>query len=148
MSPAKSASRGGLRPGVAAARKSTKARARARGASRKQRLRAARRLKAQGLSSPAIGKRLGIAPSTVRDLLTDPTRSNAKRRQKNLSRRRARARVRAARGWKRGGPVTRNPGESYADFRKRQKSQRGVIVAAYVKRHKAATEAAGTEVKR
>ncbi len=39
------------------------------------------RLKSQGLSSAQIGKRLGLAPSTVRDYLTDPNRDRARRRQ-------------------------------------------------------------------
>jgi transcriptional regulator with XRE-family HTH domain len=38
-------------------------------------------LKAKGLTSPQIGKKLGIAPSTVRDYLNDPDRSKARRRQ-------------------------------------------------------------------
>jgi transcriptional regulator with XRE-family HTH domain len=38
-------------------------------------------LKAKGLTSPQIGKKLGIAPSTVRDYLNDPDRAKARRRQ-------------------------------------------------------------------
>ncbi len=48
---------------------------------RRQRLATIRRLKKQGESSSAIGKQLGLAPSTVRDYLNDPQRVKARRRQ-------------------------------------------------------------------
>lgn len=48
---------------------------------RAERLRKIRRLKAQGKSSSAIGREIGIAPSTVRDYLSDPNRERARKRQ-------------------------------------------------------------------
>ncbi len=48
---------------------------------RRVRIRRIAALRAQGLSSPQIGKRLGIAPSTVRDYENDPYRQKARRRQ-------------------------------------------------------------------
>jgi hypothetical protein len=49
---------------------------------RRRRVRRIAGLRAQGLNSPQIGKRLGIAPSTVRDYERDPFRQKARRRQK------------------------------------------------------------------
>jgi hypothetical protein len=46
-----------------------------------KRIRRIASLRSQGLSSPQIGKRLGIAPSTVRDYERDPFRKKARRRQ-------------------------------------------------------------------
>jgi predicted transcriptional regulator len=48
---------------------------------RAARLAKIRALKAKGLTSPQIGKELGLAPSTVRDYLNDPERSSARKRQ-------------------------------------------------------------------
>ncbi len=48
---------------------------------RAARLKRIRALKAQGRSSAQIGSELGIAPSTVRDYLTDPNRERARKRQ-------------------------------------------------------------------
>ena len=51
---------------------------------RRGRVELARRYKAQGLTSRAISERMGIAPSTVRDYLTDPYRRRARSRQRQL----------------------------------------------------------------
>lgn len=48
---------------------------------RAKRLTEIRRLKASGRSSAQIGRELGLAPSTVRDYLTDPNRERARKRQ-------------------------------------------------------------------
>lgn len=41
-------------------------------------------LKKHGFSSPEIGKRLNLAPSTVRDYLNDPYRGKARKRQRKF----------------------------------------------------------------
>ena len=50
-------------------------------ATRRARLKRIRAYKAKGLTSPQIAKKMGIAPSTVRDYLNDPYRTKARRRQ-------------------------------------------------------------------
>ena len=49
---------------------------------RVRRIRRIAALRSQGLSSTQIGKRLRLAPSTVRDYERDPFRAKARRRQK------------------------------------------------------------------
>ena len=51
-------------------------------ATRQARVRKIAALRSQGLSSPEIGRRIGIAPSTVREYERDPT--GAKRRARQL----------------------------------------------------------------
>lgn len=49
---------------------------------RLRRIRRIAGLRAQGLSSSQIGKRLDLAPSTVRDYINDPFRQRARKRQR------------------------------------------------------------------
>ena len=51
---------------------------------RAARIRKIAALRSQGLSSPQIGKRLKLAPSTVRDYERDPYRNRARARQRTL----------------------------------------------------------------
>lgn len=104
------------------ARRANKARARAAGRARAQRVRVIYRLRADGLTYDQIGVRLGLKPSTVRDYASDPKRRRAKQRQRNLARRKARARA-AGRTWK---PIrAREHGRVTSD------AQRRAIVGAY-----------------
>lgn len=50
---------------------------------RLERLRTIQELHKAGLSSPQIGREVGLAPSTVRDYLNDPTRVKARVRQRS-----------------------------------------------------------------
>lgn len=52
---------------------------------RAARLKKIQALKAKGLKSPAIAKRLNLSPSTVRDYINDPYRAKARRRQLTLA---------------------------------------------------------------
>ena len=51
-------------------------------AERKRRIRRIHGLRSQGLTSPQIAHRLGLAPSTVRDYINDPFRQRARKRQR------------------------------------------------------------------
>lgn len=97
---------------------------------RRERLRSIRQLKQAGLSSTEIGRELGLAPSTVRDYLNDPTRSKARIRQ------RARLFVLGgptlggtqvtdvSRKWRRGGPAK---GASPTAAEKRGRQLRAIV---------------------
>ena len=51
-------------------------------ATRQRRIRRVQALRSQGLSSSEIGRRLNLAPSTVRDYWGDPLRKKARVRQR------------------------------------------------------------------
>jgi hypothetical protein len=95
-------------------------------AKRRERLAIIRRYKRQGLTSQEIGQRTGIAPSTVRDYLTDPRRERARSRQRQLGVTGVTnpsgvypvTKLKAS-GWKRGGPH-RGRGAENAATRGRQ----------------------------
>ena len=92
---------------------------------RRRRIRRVHALHAQGLSSKAIGKRLDLAPTTVRDYLNDPLRAKARKRQ-------AKGAVAGVAGissvkldgWKRGGPVQ---GKGAGKARARGRQVRAII---------------------
>lgn len=52
---------------------------------RKRRVRRIASLRSQGLSSSQIGKRLNLAPSTIRDYERDPFRDKARKRQRRYA---------------------------------------------------------------
>ena len=103
---------------------------------RKRRIVRVQALKAQGLSSVEIGRRLKLAPSTVRDYINDPLRLRARHRQRHYPVRGVHmpaggtpiAAVKSH--WKSGGPAG-EPGLAGAAIRGRQ--MRAVI--GYYARH-------------
>lgn len=68
---------------------------------RRHRLHRCHGLRAQGLTSAAVGRRLGIAPTTVRDYWNDPLRVKARARQAQLG---VAGGGTVAKKWRRGGP--------------------------------------------
>jgi hypothetical protein len=92
---------------------------------RKRRIARVQALKSQGLSSAEIGRRLKLAPSTVRDYSNDPLRKRARHRQRKYPVRGVHmpaggTAIEAVKAnWKRGGPAG-EPGLADATLRGRQ----------------------------
>lgn len=97
---------------------------------RQVRIRRVHALRAQGLSSPQIGTRLGIAPSTVRDYINDPYRQRARKRQRRwavdgVSMPAGGTEITSVKGkWRSGGP---HQGEGVAHNRARGRQMQAVI---------------------
>ena len=103
---------------------------------RRRRIVRVQALKAQGLSSAEIGRRLKLAPSTVRDYSNDPLRKRARHRQRRYP---VRGVTMPAGGtsieavkthWKRGAPAGQ-PGLADATLRGRQMR---AIIGSYARR--------------
>ena len=103
---------------------------------RVRRIRRIAALRSQGLSSTQIGKRLRLAPSTVRDYERDPFRAKARRRQKRwavegVSMPAGGTPVAGVKGqWKSGGP---HKGVGVAHNKARGRQMRAII-GSYAKR--------------
>ncbi len=97
---------------------------------RVKRIRRIAALRSQGLSSSQIGKRLDLAPSTVRDYERDPFRTKARRRQRRyavegVSMPAGGTEIASVKGsWKKGGP---HEGKGRVHNQARGRQMRAVI---------------------
>lgn len=97
---------------------------------RKRRVRRVAALRAQGLTSAQIGKRLGLAPSTVRDYWNDPLRRRARARQARWAVTGVAGITSVKKEWRKGAP---HPGKGAPHAAARGRQMRAVI-GSYAKR--------------